>query len=222
MKLFLIGTLLFSGGGAAAMQNENVNETVTQMYQNVRQRVQKRVRENAFESIKETGYPYPSEERLATLTEDQQFAIISAIDQVNATYDWANMTDEEIQEALLMVQEDMYALANELGIELSETFMQDRFRQRVNTRTNALVKEHLLDNLKENGIEYPSDERLANLTEEQSTALIAKIDELISHAHQGIDLLKERRSALISAAVTGKIDVRGWQVPQKNLVEKVQ
>jgi len=41
----------------------------------------------------------------------------------------------------------------------------------------------------------------------------AKIDELISHAHQGIDLLKERRSALISAAVTGKIDVRGWQPP---------
>ncbi|MEC8567943.1 MAG: restriction endonuclease subunit S, partial [Pseudomonadota bacterium] len=41
----------------------------------------------------------------------------------------------------------------------------------------------------------------------------AKIDELISHAHQGIDLLKERRSALISAAVTGKIDVRSWQPP---------
>jgi len=41
----------------------------------------------------------------------------------------------------------------------------------------------------------------------------AKIDELISNAHQGIDLLKERRSALISAAVTGKIDVRGWQPP---------
>ena len=41
----------------------------------------------------------------------------------------------------------------------------------------------------------------------------AKINELISHAHQGIDLLKERRSALISAAVTGKIDVRGWQPP---------
>ena len=50
----------------------------------------------------------------------------------------------------------------------------------------------------------------------------AKIDELINHAHQGIDLLKERRSALISAAVTGKIDVRGWQVPQQNLVEEVQ
>jgi len=28
-----------------------------------------------------------------------------------------------------------------------------------------------------------------------------------------IELLKERRTALISAAVTGKIDVRDWQVP---------
>jgi len=28
-----------------------------------------------------------------------------------------------------------------------------------------------------------------------------------------MELLKERRSALISAAVTGKIDVRGWAPP---------
>ena len=28
-----------------------------------------------------------------------------------------------------------------------------------------------------------------------------------------IDLMNERRPALISAAVTGKIDVRGWQPP---------
>jgi len=34
---------------------------------------------------------------------------------------------------------------------------------------------------------------------------------------KAIDLLKERRIALISAAVTGKIDVRNWQYPnQKN------
>ena len=32
----------------------------------------------------------------------------------------------------------------------------------------------------------------------------------------GIRLLQERRSALISAAVTGKIDVRGWQPPAKS------
>jgi type I restriction enzyme S subunit len=36
-----------------------------------------------------------------------------------------------------------------------------------------------------------------------------KLDTLITEARRGIELLKERRTALISAAVTGKIDVRG-------------
>jgi len=40
---------------------------------------------------------------------------------------------------------------------------------------------------------------------------VAKMDTLITEAQRGIELLKERRSALISAAVTGQIDVRGWQ-----------
>ncbi len=37
-----------------------------------------------------------------------------------------------------------------------------------------------------------------------------KIDTLIEKSQQGIELLKERKTALISAAVTGKIDVRGF------------
>lgn len=36
---------------------------------------------------------------------------------------------------------------------------------------------------------------------------------LVDAAESGISLITERRSALISAAVTGKIDVRGWQSP---------
>ena len=40
-------------------------------------------------------------------------------------------------------------------------------------------------------------------------AATAKIDALIAKIHQAIDHLKEFRTALISAAVTGKIDVRG-------------
>jgi type I restriction enzyme S subunit len=44
-----------------------------------------------------------------------------------------------------------------------------------------------------------------------------KFDSLISKAELAIELMKERRIALISAAVTGKIDVRHWQHPnQKN------
>jgi len=40
-----------------------------------------------------------------------------------------------------------------------------------------------------------------------------KYDLLISSAYEFIELIQERRTALISAAVTGKIDVRDWQVP---------
>ncbi|MEH7996785.1 restriction endonuclease subunit S [Pseudomonas aeruginosa] len=36
---------------------------------------------------------------------------------------------------------------------------------------------------------------------------------LFQQASESVELLQERRSALISAAVTGKIDVRGWQPP---------
>lgn len=42
--------------------------------------------------------------------------------------------------------------------------------------------------------------------------------ECLTEEAQGlIKLLRERRSALISAAVTGKIDVRGWQPPAGSL-----
>ncbi len=40
-----------------------------------------------------------------------------------------------------------------------------------------------------------------------------KWDSLISEGVSAVHFLQERRSALISAAVTGKIDVRGWQPP---------
>lgn len=40
-------------------------------------------------------------------------------------------------------------------------------------------------------------------------------DKLIIAVHQAMTLLKERRTALISAAVTGKIDVRNWRVPNE-------
>lgn len=42
----------------------------------------------------------------------------------------------------------------------------------------------------------------------------SKIDLLIQKVEQQIALIKERRTALISAAVTGKIDVRDWQPEQ--------
>ena len=43
---------------------------------------------------------------------------------------------------------------------------------------------------------------------------VVKIDRLLDKAKSAITLMQERRTALISAAVTGKIDVRGWRAPE--------
>lgn len=47
-------------------------------------------------------------------------------------------------------------------------------------------------------------------------AAISRIDALTDHAKCAIDLLKERRSALIAAAVTGKIDLRSTSQPRED------
>ncbi|TXD35266.1 type I restriction endonuclease subunit S [Lujinxingia vulgaris] len=49
-----------------------------------------------------------------------------------------------------------------------------------------------------------------------------RIDMLVSEAKNGVRLLQERRSALISAAVTGKIDVRDWQPPTPSKTHDVE
>ncbi|HEU4344229.1 MAG TPA: restriction endonuclease subunit S, partial [Candidatus Binatia bacterium] len=53
----------------------------------------------------------------------------------------------------------------------------------------------------------PVDEQraLSSFCDSEAT----KIDALIAKIREGIERLKEYRTALISAAVTGKIDVRG-------------
>ena len=45
----------------------------------------------------------------------------------------------------------------------------------------------------------------------------SRLDRLVSEAQSAITLLQERRAALISAAVTGKIDVRGLAVATPEL-----
>ena len=44
--------------------------------------------------------------------------------------------------------------------------------------------------------------------------ILARFDSLVLKAETAIQLMQERRTALISAAVTGKIDVRGWRASE--------
>lgn len=49
--------------------------------------------------------------------------------------------------------------------------------------------------------------------------MAAKLDALKAEAERTVILLKERRSALIAAAVTGQIDVRGASLQPAQLEE---
>ena len=44
--------------------------------------------------------------------------------------------------------------------------------------------------------------------------ILNQYKEITLKSQEQIKLMQERRTALISAAVTGKIDVRDWQAPQ--------
>ncbi|MFJ4248718.1 restriction endonuclease subunit S [Pseudomonas sp. NPDC089741] len=61
-------------------------------------------------------------------------------------------------------------------------------------------------------IPLPSLEEQGQIVRHVEHSLIA-FQTLEHHAQISIALMQERRSALISAAATGKIDVRGWQPP---------
>jgi len=62
-------------------------------------------------------------------------------------------------------------------------------------------------------IAVPPQKELSNIIKDIDQQL-AHLDELHSKAIKANILMQERRTALISAAVTGKIDVRNWQAPQ--------
>jgi len=67
-------------------------------------------------------------------------------------------------------------------------------------------------------IAIPSFDELLNFV--QTLRLrCEKIEHLIFRAQTAIELMQERRTALISAAVTGKIDLRNWQAPNKETRE---
>ncbi len=70
----------------------------------------------------------------------------------------------------------------------------------------------LVGNLRKVKIAFPSINEQIEIAENINEQL-KQIDGLIFESNKMISLFIERRTALISAAVTGKIDVRNWQAP---------
>jgi type I restriction enzyme S subunit len=95
------------------------------------------------------------------------------------------------------------------GLYLFQYTKSDAFRQgvenQINTNTQSNVGIRDLQNVK---IAIPPINEQASITAFLETAT-TKFDVLKAESERAINLLKERRSALIAAAVTGQIDVRG-------------
>ena len=69
-----------------------------------------------------------------------------------------------------------------------------------------------VEDIRSFAIALPPYEEQSSIVAELTRSL-GKYDLLVSSAEMAINLMQERRTALISAAVTGKIDVRSWQTP---------
>lgn len=92
------------------------------------------------------------------------------------------------------------------------------FVKEMNLVTRASLSQELLKKL---AVPFPSLEeqkKIADFLHSKDQIF----DKLINDCKKQIELLKERRTALISSAVTGKIDVRNWQNPNKNNEAKTE
>lgn len=195
MRLFLIGTLLLGGGSAAAMQSETVRTDVADGYQHVRQVLARRVYHRMIDEVQDHGFPYPPEDYLATLTDEQAALILTTIDQINATYDWPSMSDDEVREALKVARDELALVYEEL--ELDPPAWRAELRERIQNRIKNRVRNRLFEAIQETGIPYPPDDVLASLTDEQASAVTALIDSY-NEAYDWAEMTTEEiRDALI-------------------------
>ena len=79
--------------------------------------------------------------------------------------------------------------------------------------TNTALPSMTQENLLELGFVIPPFDEQEQICQYLSDKLKV-FSNLVSKAEKAIQLMQERRTALISAAVTGKIDVRGWVAPE--------
>ncbi|KUQ79865.1 MULTISPECIES: restriction endonuclease subunit S [Enterobacter cloacae complex] len=85
----------------------------------------------------------------------------------------------------------------------------------------ATIKTIGMDNVRGLKSTFPPIEEQRNLID-WAFSKIEKIKSSINKVEDMLSLLQERRTALISAAVTGKIDVRDWVAPDTQNAEKQQ
>ncbi|GHB67717.1 restriction modification system DNA specificity domain-containing protein [Psychrosphaera saromensis] len=97
-----------------------------------------------------------------------------------------------------------------LGLYLFYYFKSHAFTQGIRSQVNSNTQDNVgVNDLKKVKVVLPPLTEQLNIIE-YLQSIICKLDSLSKNAQLAINLMKERKTALISAAVTGKIDVRNW------------
>ncbi|MBL0651697.1 restriction endonuclease subunit S [Aeromonas caviae] len=115
---------------------------------------------------------------------------------------------------------DMYPICGRNGLEndfLLWFLLSDNFtRFAVNQADRVAMPKINRDSLSESRIPVPPKEEQVEIASflNRKTGML---DTLIEKSVKAITLMQERRTALISAAVTGKIDLRGWTPPAEEV-----
>jgi len=111
--------------------------------------------------------------------------------------------------AQMMIMRPRRGLTEFLGLVSQSVAWQEQLDVAAYGSTVRQLSNQVLGNVM---ISIPPDQELAALVD-QTKKTISKFNSLVICARLAETLLQERRTALISAAVTGKIDVRGWKPP---------
>lgn len=162
--LIALSLLLGSGTGVAAITTETEAETtIKEKIFGMRDTLRKHGIKVGVETIREDGFPLPSEDYLESLTDLQRDALVNFITTVNDSYDFASMSDDEIKDVLKDVLPNFKDLLTEYGIE--------GYRQ-------AVMNDYIIEDLRESGFTLPDWPFLENLSEEQTMELQIFVDTL--------------------------------------------
>lgn len=105
-------------------------------------------------------------------------------------------------------------LSKVFGLYLFYYFKSDAFLQGIQNQVNTNTQGNVgVNDLKKIKVALPTLAEQSRIIE-YLQSITSKLNSISDRSQAAIDLMKERRIALISAAVTGKIDVRNWQAPE--------
>ncbi|EKM97538.1 restriction modification system DNA specificity domain-containing protein [Stutzerimonas degradans] len=113
-------------------------------------------------------------------------------------------------------------LSKVLGIYLFYYFKSCSFLNGIRAKTNTNTQDNVgVGDIKDLKIALPPAAEQMKIVDYLQSEL-GRLDAISEVSLSTISLAREKRSALISAAVTGKIDVRGWQPPVSTQAPKLE